>query len=116
MMALLRLSSLLNQRVSEKRKEAFSEVSRLDFLSSVLALAEGPVQVNSGKMICLGSWTKALEDDFQAYFVNDLHSLEKDLCFQKHGSCVSHGQTVAKRLPINMSSDGCLATRTEPLS
>lgn len=43
-------------------------------------------------------------------------SLEKDPYFQNHGSYVSHGQTVAQRLPINMSSDGRLAIRSETLS
>lgn len=65
-------------------------------------------------MICLGSWTKTLEDDFQDYLLKTyIPSLEKDPYFQNHDSYVSHGHTVAQRLPINMSFNGCLATRSD---
>lgn len=65
-------------------------------------------------MICLGSWTKTLEDDFQAcLLMTCIPTLEKDLYFQNHDSYVSHGQTIAQRLPINMSLNGCLATRPD---
>lgn len=48
-----------------------------------------------------------MEDDFQAYLLMTcIPSLEKDLYFQNHDSYVSHGQTVAQRLPINMSFNG----------